>query len=73
MASTGLPRRTRPLLIAPMIPLWGVVAFFGVEQLDRTRWLKPFVVLMFVLLAALFAHVAHNTLEARRRRNERRR
>lgn len=61
-------RRSRPFLIAPLIPLWAILAFFGVEQLHGTRYLSVFVVLMLVLLATLFTYVASQALQARRSR-----
>ncbi len=61
-------RRSRPMLIAPLIPFWAILAFFGVELLSGTRYLAAFVVMMLMLLAALFAHVLSRALQARRAR-----
>jgi hypothetical protein len=63
-----IARRSKPLLIAPLIPLWGVLAFFGVETLRGTRYVAAFVVVMLLLLATLFTYVANQTLRARRAR-----
>ena len=57
-------RRSRPLLIAPLIPFLGIVGFFGVEQLHGTRYLSAFVVVWCMLLAALFTYVFSRALEA---------
>jgi hypothetical protein len=61
-------RRSKPLLIAPLIPLWGVLAFLGVETLRGTRYVAAFVVVMLLLLATLFTYVANQTLRAKRAR-----
>lgn len=66
-----MPRRSRPLLIAPLIPLLGIVGIFGVDQFHGTRFLSAFVVVWCVLFAALFAHVLTRALEARRARRQR--
>ena len=64
-----MPRRSQPLMIAPLIPLLGVAGLFGVERFHGTRLLPPFVVTWSLLLAALFAYVLHKTVEARRTRS----
>lgn len=66
-----MPRRSRPLLIAPLIPLLGVVGIFGLEELHGTRYLTAFVVVWCMALAALFTYVLNKALEARKRRSVR--
>ena len=61
-----MPRRSKALLIAPLIPLLGIVGFFGVDQFQHTRYLVPFVVAWCMLFAALFIYIANRTLQARR-------
>ena len=63
--------RSRPLLIAPLIPLWAILAFFGAEQLRGTNFWVPFLVVMVLLLAALFAYVANQVARAKRTRSGR--
>jgi hypothetical protein len=63
-----MPRRSQALVIAPMIPLLGIIGLFGVEQLQHTRYLAPFVVVWVLLFAALFTYIASRTLAARRAR-----
>lgn len=63
-----MPRRSKALMIAPLIPLLGIVGFVGVDQLQHTRYLIPFVVVWSVLFAGLFAYIGGRTLEARRLR-----
>ena len=63
--------RSRPLMIAPLIPLWGILAFFGAEQLRGTAFWAPFLALMVLLLAALFGYVVNQTLRAKRMRSPR--
>lgn len=64
-------RRARPMLIAPLIPLWGMVAFWGSEQLHGTRYLPVFVAVMALLLAGLFGFVANKAWRAKRMRKGR--
>ena len=64
-----MPRRSKPLIIAPLIPLLGIVGVFGVERFHGTRLLPPFVVTWSLLLAALFTYVMNKTLAARRLRS----
>ena len=61
-----IPRRSKPLVIAPLIPLLGIVGFVGVDRLHHTPYLVPFVVVWCMLFAALFIYIAVRTLEARR-------
>lgn len=55
-------------MIAPLIPLLGIIGIFGLERLHGTRYLPAFVIVWCMLLAALFAYVLNKTLEARRHR-----
>ncbi len=66
-----MPRRSRPFLIAPLIPLLGIVGIFGVEQFHGTRWLNAFVIIWCVLFAGLFAYIVTRALEARGARRSR--
>ena len=61
-------RRSKPLFVAPLIPLWGVLAFVGQQQFAGTRYETPFLVLMAVLFAGLFSYVATHVAKARRQR-----
>lgn len=61
-----MARRSKPLVVAPLIPLLGITGFFGVDRLQGTRYLTPFVVLWCMLFAALFVYIAAKALEARR-------
>ena len=61
-----MPRRSKPLVIAPLIPLLGVVGFLGVDRLQHTRYVVPFVIVWCLLFVALFIYIAARTLEARR-------
>lgn len=62
-------RRSRPMFIAPLIPLWGVIAFVGLQQFAGTRYSVPFLVLMALLFVALFSYVATHVVKSRRARN----
>ncbi len=68
MADVTRTRRSRPFLIAPLIPFVGIVGIFGVEQLHGTRYLSAFVVVWCLAFAALFSYVLERALEARRLR-----
>jgi prepilin signal peptidase PulO-like enzyme (type II secretory pathway) len=61
-----MPRRSKALVIAPLIPLLGIIGFFGVDRLQHTRYLVPFVVVWCMLFAALFVYIAARAVEARR-------
>lgn len=61
-----MSKRSKPLVIAPLIPLLGIVGLFGVSQLQHTRYLAAFVVVWCMLFAALFVYIASRTLAARR-------
>jgi len=61
-----MPRRSKALMIAPLIPLLGIIGFFGVDRLQHTRYLALFVVVWCLLFAALFIYIATRTLEAKR-------
>ena len=61
-----MPRRSKALMIAPLIPLLGIIGFFGVDRLQHTRYLTLFVVVWCLLFAALFIYIATRTLEAKR-------
>ena len=61
-----MPRRSRPLVIAPLIPLLGIAGIFGVDRLHRTHYLAPFVAVWSLLFAALVIYIASRMLEARR-------
>lgn len=63
--------RSKPLLIAPVVPMWGIVAFFGAEQLHGTRYMMPFVFVMALAIVGLFAYVAKQAMRARRPRGGR--
>ena len=63
-----MPRRSKALIVAPLIPLLGIVGFFGVDRLQHTRFLAVFVIVWSMLFAALFVYIAARTLEARRLR-----
>jgi hypothetical protein len=61
-----MPRRSKALVVAPLIPLLGIVGFLGIDRLQHTRYLAPFVIGWCLLFAALFLYIAARTLEARR-------
>ena len=63
-----MPRRSKPLLIAPLIPLLGIVGLFGVERFHGTRLLPAFVVTWALLLAGMFSYVLQQLVRARQRR-----
>ncbi len=63
--------RSRPLMIAPFIPLWGILAFFGAERFRGTPFWAPFIAVMVLLLIALFSYVAAQTFRAKRMRSGR--
>jgi hypothetical protein len=61
-------RRSKPLVVAPLIPLLGIIGFVGVDRLTHTRFLSVFVVMWIVLFSGLFVYIAAKAMEARRAR-----
>ena len=45
-------------MVAPLIPLLGIIGFLGVDRLQHTRYLTPFVVVWCMLFAALFVYLS---------------
>ncbi len=43
-----MAKRSKPLVIAPVIPLLGIIGIFGVDRLAHTRYLTAFVVVWVV-------------------------
>ena len=64
--------RSKPLLIAPLIPLWAVLGFFAVSSLQGGPYLLVFLILWGLLLAVLFGYVLRQVLAARRSQRARR-
>ena len=60
-------RRSRPLLIAPLIPGWAILGFFGVEQTQGRAYFLPFAVLWSALGFVLFGYILRETIAAKRR------
>jgi hypothetical protein len=56
------------MIVAPLIPLLGIVGIFGVDRFAHTRFLTAFVVMWVVLFAGVFVWIASQTLAARRAR-----
>lgn len=61
-----MARRSKPMVVAPLIPLLGIVGFVGVDRLLHTRYLVAFVVVWSMLFAGLFVYIASRTWQARR-------
>jgi hypothetical protein len=55
-------------VIAPLIPLLGIIGLIGVDRLIHTRYLSAFVVVWILLFSGLFVYIAAKTMEARRAR-----
>ena len=64
-------RRSKPLLIAPLIPAWAILGIFGSDALRGARFLIPFVILWTILGSVLFVYILRRLLAARRLRTER--
>ncbi len=59
-------RRSKPLLIAPLIPAWAILGIFASESLHGTRYFVPFLALWSVLLVVLFGYILRQAIVARR-------
>ncbi len=66
-----MAKRSKPLLVAPLIPFLAFVGIFGVERLHESPHLSAFVIGWCVLFSGLFAYIVQQALEARRRRARR--
>lgn len=55
-------------MIAPLIPILGLIGFIGVDGLQHTPYLIPFVIVWCMAFAALLVYIAARTLDARRMR-----
>jgi len=63
-----MARRSKPMVVAPFIPLLGIIGIVGVDRLANTPYRTAFVVVWIVLFSGLFIYVASKMLEARRLR-----
>ena len=63
-----MPRRSKPMLIAPLIPFLAILGIFGLDQLHGSRYQTAFVILWCLLMTALFAYILKQAVEARRAR-----
>ena len=59
--------RSKPLLIAPLIPGWAILGFLGVEQMHGTVYFVPFAVLWSALGLLLFGYIFRQAIAAKRR------
>ena len=66
--SNALGRRSKPLLIAPAVPLLGIAGLFGIERFHGTALLPAFVITWLLLMAAFLVYVFRKMMEAKRRR-----
>lgn len=66
-----MPRRSKPLLIASIIPLLALTGLFGIDQLHGTRYLPAFVVTSTLVFLALIVYVVSRMFEAKRARGGR--
>lgn len=60
--------RSKPMLIAPLIPLLAILGIFGVDFLFKSRYLVEFIIVWCALLAALTVYIFRQVLAARRRK-----
>jgi membrane protein YqaA with SNARE-associated domain len=63
-----MPRRSKPLTVAPLIPLLGIAGIFGIDRLHGTPYLAAFVITWALLLGGLFAYVFGKMMGAKRAR-----
>ncbi len=66
--ASGRSLRSKPLLLASLVPLWAILGIYAAETLRGTRFLSPFVIAWALLAAAFFGYVLRQTLAARRSR-----
>lgn len=59
-------KRSRPLLIAPLIPAWAILGLYISEYLRGTAYFNAFVIAWGILAAVLFSYILLQVLEARK-------
>ncbi|HEX4155611.1 MAG TPA: hypothetical protein VHY48_08365 [Acidobacteriaceae bacterium] len=66
-----MPRRSKPLTIAPLIPLLAIIGILGVDRFHGTRFFGAFVIVWCVLFAALLVYIFNKMMQAKRARSGR--
>lgn len=61
-----MSRRSKPLLIAPLVPLLSFAGILGLDQFRGSRYLHVFVILWCAAMAALTVYVIRQAMAARR-------
>ena len=61
-----MPRRSKPLLIAPFIPAMGLLGILGLDRFHGTRYVHAVVGVWCAVMLALTVYVIRQALSARR-------
>jgi hypothetical protein len=65
-----MKRRSKPLLIAPLIPLLALIGVLGIEKFHGTRYLADFVVCWCGANGLFVIYVVRKMREAKRTRSD---
>ena len=60
-----MPRRSKPMLVAPLIPFLSILGIFGLQSLHGSRYLAAFVIVWCLVMAALTAYIIKQAIGAR--------
>ncbi len=61
-----MPRRTKPMLIAPLIPMMGFLGILGLDEFHGTRWAHAVIGAWCVVMLGLTVYVVRQMMQARR-------
>ncbi len=59
--------RSKPLLIAPLIPAWAMIGIFVSESVHGSMYFLPFLILWSLLALLLFGYILREMLAAKRK------
>ena len=61
-----MSRRSKPMLIAPLIPFVSIMGIFGLQTFHGSRYMPAFVVVWSLVMVALFAYILKQVIMAKR-------
>ncbi len=61
-----MPLRTKPMLVAPLIPVMGFLGILGLDEFHGTRYMHAVIALWCAAMLALTIYVIKQARQARR-------